>query len=330
MRGFLIILVLWIFFSSHCFSQQPATPAWEWNEIAVYDCQYVEGLTFDGHDIFTLGGGSPYPYSSFLNKFNPIDTSFSNLCGIPTEGIQYQCCQGLTYKSPWFVTTDQWFNGSWFEPARAVYFDTAGNLQGSSILPQLDTHIIAWDKKNSHLWGAVPIGDKIMKINSSGNILMTIGPLPFGISNLCTQGNYIWVASTNDTIYLIDYNGTILNQHTSSYGIPLAIVFDDHYLWYSCQYKLVKVEVTGVVIPDLESTSEQILHIHPNPSSNKITIENIDKGTLSIFTINGQEIIHVETTEPTTIIDVTTLTAGIYFIKRVDEKGVRMGKLIRP
>ena len=329
MRLFQIILVFWIFSLSNCFSQQPATSVGIWNEVAVYNCpSQISGLAFDGHDIFTLGGGSPFPYNGYLNKFNPTDTSFSNLCRIPTEGILYHLSGGLTYQSPWFVSTDQWFNGSWYEPARAIYFDTAGVFRGSSILPRLDTHIIWWDK--DHFWGCEPYGNKIYKIDPDGNILKTIGPLTMPFSNLCTQGNFIWVTSPNDTIYKVDANGSTIEKHVSSCGIPYAIVFDGLHLWYSCQNNLVKVEVFGAGFPDFENRSADILHIYPNPSSGKITIDNTDNGYLSILTINGSELIYRETTKPIAIIDVTSLSAGVYFIKTVDEKGVRMGKFIRP
>jgi hypothetical protein len=327
MKKIWVIMMLCGIFPHICFPQYPSGLTGVWNEMAVFNCQTnIKGLAFNGHDIYTLGGGA-HPYNNILNRFNPQDTSFSQVCNIPSLGDMYQWSGGLTYKSPWFVSTEQWFNQLWFEPSRAVYFDTAGILQGSSTLPHLDIHIICWD--NDHFWGCEPGNNQILKIDPNGNILKTIGPLPLEVSNICTQGSFIWVTSTNDTIYKIDDTGAIMERHASIMGAPLAVVFDGLHLWYSCEKKLVKVEVFGTGTPGLRSPLDPILHVYPNPSSDKITIETIYKGQLSVFTINGQEIMQQAINKPTTIINVSTLPIGVYVLKMVGEKGVQVEKIIR-
>ena len=75
------------------------------------------------------------------------------------------------------------------------------------------------------------------------------------------------------------------------------------------------------------------LNIFPNPSSTQITIElphNPKKNThLSIYNLNGQQLITQAITAPKTVVDVSALPSGVYFVKVVDDERVMMGKVIK-
>jgi NAD kinase len=74
------------------------------------------------------------------------------------------------------------------------------------------------------------------------------------------------------------------------------------------------------------------LNIYPNPCSGEITIEtgeSFSRGTLLIITCEGQQILHQTITDKTTIIDVSALRAGIYFVKVTGRKKVQVGKFIK-
>lgn len=76
----------------------------------------------------------------------------------------------------------------------------------------------------------------------------------------------------------------------------------------------------------------QELEVHPNPSSGLITIsitENFSRHSLTILSLNGQELLKQTITEPTTTIDVSTLPGGIYFVKVTGEGTVQVGKFIK-
>ncbi len=71
------------------------------------------------------------------------------------------------------------------------------------------------------------------------------------------------------------------------------------------------------------------LKIYPNPASDKITIETSEtqtKSELSIWNLDGQEIITRPTTELRTQLDVSNLPCGVYGVKMVGEKGMQVGK----
>jgi len=74
------------------------------------------------------------------------------------------------------------------------------------------------------------------------------------------------------------------------------------------------------------------LNIYPNPASDKITIETSEisqKSYLSVYNLNGQEIIKQNISETKTTIDISNLNAGLCIVKVVDAWGVRVGKIIK-
>lgn len=71
------------------------------------------------------------------------------------------------------------------------------------------------------------------------------------------------------------------------------------------------------------------LLLYPNPAFNTITIESPAKGSISICSTSGQQLLQQEITEPTTTIDVSNLPSGIYVVKVVGEKGVQVGKFVK-
>lgn len=71
------------------------------------------------------------------------------------------------------------------------------------------------------------------------------------------------------------------------------------------------------------------INIHPNPASTHITIETPIESQLSILNLNGQELLKQTTTEPKTVIDISTLPNGIYFVRVTGDKAVGVGKFIK-
>ena len=87
----------------------------------------------------------------------------------------------------------------------------------------------------------------------------------------------------------------------------------------------------SVFVNELKILNE--IEIYPNPSSTHITIElptAPQKNTfLTIYNLNGQQLITQPITEPQTVVDVSGLPSGVYFVKVVDDDEVMMGKMIK-
>src|SRR5690554_5514139 len=78
---------------------------------------------------------------------------------------------------------------------------------------------------------------------------------------------------------------------------------------------------TGVAQQELTS-----FEMYPNPANHQLNIQG-DAGTYVVFNINGEKIIEFQHTD-FTIVDVSRLNSGIYFVKNTDSSSVNTRKLI--
>jgi hypothetical protein len=81
------------------------------------------------------------------------------------------------------------------------------------------------------------------------------------------------------------------------------------------------------------SSRQSAVNIYPNPASTTITIEmptTPDKNTtLAIFNISGQRLIKRRIMEQQTVVDVSGLSQGVYFVSVADERMVMVGKFVK-
>jgi hypothetical protein len=118
--------------------------------------------------------------------------------------------------------------------------------------------------------------------------------------------------------YLGNPNGSInIDNNTTGCNSPEEVLD-------SCE--------ANAVLIDEQLLADKVL-IYPNPSSSQITIElpnTPQKNTfLSIYNLNGQQLITRPVTEPQTVVDISGLLSGVYFVKVADDRMVRMGKLVK-
>jgi len=117
-------------------------------------------------------------------------------------------------------------------------------------------------------------------------------------------GGYSVHFPVSDTGYIVGVNGKILK--TTNGGSYVGV--NDH--------------------PQTANT----LNIYPNPASDKITIEIPEishQSYLSIYNLSGQELFEQNISQAKTVIDISTLPAGIIFIKVLGDKTVQTGKIIK-
>ncbi|MDX1462649.1 MAG: T9SS type A sorting domain-containing protein, partial [Marinirhabdus sp.] len=77
-----------------------------------------------------------------------------------------------------------------------------------------------------------------------------------------------------------------------------------------------------------EASFEETLVLYPNPVSEKLTISNIEKFKFvkaAVFSMGGQKLKETTATE----IDVSDLSAGIYFVKVISEAGSVTKKIVK-
>ncbi|MCK9401630.1 MAG: T9SS type A sorting domain-containing protein [Bacteroidales bacterium] len=114
---------------------------------------------------------------------------------------------------------------------------------------------------------------------------------------------------------------------------------------YSCKhYSIDGTEITSgdstyyyfhtvLGINDLTVPLDNI-KVYPNPASTTITIAlpsttPFNNTTLSIYNVSAQQVISRRITEPITILDISTLPLGVYFVRITTAKTVMVGKFVK-
>ncbi|MCK9400359.1 MAG: leucine-rich repeat domain-containing protein [Bacteroidales bacterium] len=98
-----------------------------------------------------------------------------------------------------------------------------------------------------------------------------------------------------------------------------------------CNTKLEILAACQVGLNENTNTESDII-IYPNPGSNQITIETLiipTKSQILMFNSQGQAIIQRWITGPRTIIDISDLTRGIYYMKLTSDSTVKIFRIIK-
>ena len=109
--------------------------------------------------------------------------------------------------------------------------------------------------------------------------------------------------------------------------------------WVSIQYNALGCnsqeeveEACDPVSVDERTLSDKLL-IYPNPSSTQITVELPNapqkNAFLTIYNISSEQMLTSKITEQKTVVDVSALPDGIYFIKVADNRTVMVSKMVK-
>ena len=86
------------------------------------------------------------------------------------------------------------------------------------------------------------------------------------------------------------------------------------------------IAVSSVPLGDLRG---HFISVFPNPASTVITVETNCPGQLSILSLSGQVLLICQVTESKSAIDINSLSAGVYVVRLVSDKGTQVGKFIK-
>ena len=73
----------------------------------------------------------------------------------------------------------------------------------------------------------------------------------------------------------------------------------------------------------------KLIKIYPNPTFTHITIETPVQSQLSILNLNGKEVMKQTITKPKTLVDISTLPNGVYFVRVTEKRAVKVGKFVK-
>ncbi len=88
---------------------------------------------------------------------------------------------------------------------------------------------------------------------------------------------------------------------------------------------IVKVVATGL---ETNNAIRRSLKVYPNPASRKVIVNTQNSGILILSSINGRILMHYRVEQGKTVVDVSVLIPGMYFLKYIGEKQIQLQKLI--
>jgi hypothetical protein len=117
----------------------------------------------------------------------------------------------------------------------------------------------------------------------------------------------------------------------SPYGQPYLAYKD---IGYDGKVSVLKYDSVFVGINEFQ---ESRLSVHPNPATGIITVETsatpsipiATRSKLSITNLNGVEIMTRQITKPKTLLDISNLPNGIYFVRLTNDRTLEVRKLIK-
>ena len=176
--------------------------------------------------------------------------------------------------------------------------------------------------------------------NTATLTVIVVDPPPINgptvVPEYCIK-TYSVYQTTGSTYFFSVLCGTIVNTFPSSIVVQWTL---SSYAQVRCTETnnmgcVSNLSVLHVIVGEVGMEEDKInswIRFYPNPSSDKITVESSELsagGRLSILNLSGQELLHRNITGPTTSIDVSHLSPGIYMVKMVGEKGVHMAKFVK-
>jgi photosystem II stability/assembly factor-like uncharacterized protein len=303
----------------------------------------------------TINGGTDWTYqSSGLSRVNAVtfpDDSTGYAVGYNADdhagGITKTINAGMTwtYKSTGAGVN---LNSVSFPDVNTGY--TVGN--NGTILKTIDGGM-TWHTQPSgttkNLWSVYfPCPDTGFIVGDSGIILKTTNG---GVTPLVTPPNRSVSSSAGSTFFIVTSdtnwvvssdaswcsvtssgsgNDTIIatyseNNTSTERGANITV--------YAAGSDSMTVTVTQSRSSiGVENIREDHFQIYPNPTNGIVTIETVEivsNCQLFLTDLNGQKLFHQTITKPTTLTDISTLPPGIYFVKLVNDKMIKITKIIK-
>ncbi|MBL7730535.1 MAG: fibronectin type III domain-containing protein [Chitinophagaceae bacterium] len=199
---------------------------------------------------------------------------------------------------------------------------TNGTRNGAALIPF-----------NTDIKGLInPSGDNDyyrFVISTAGTITVTLSTLP---------ADYDLRLYRNNTQVAISQNGGTTSEtinYTATAGTYYARVYGFNNVSNATNCYTLRVALgTATRGEELITGTEMKVNVFPNPAKNVLNVNiagNTDKKNITVFDVNGKLVISSSANQPTTSLDITQLSSGIYFLKvnSLDGKALYQQKFIK-
>ena len=294
-----------------------------WNQVLTYGDQYFTDIQFvdettgwvlkDSGEVFkTVDNGETWNLISTLQPeddgwwellFNDVNTGFA---ASAKGSIEKTTDGGLTWKEVFSNTEVSFY--SLCSSDKNTFWASAAN----GIICKSDDGGNSWQITDTLGNGAHPVSKIYFITPDIGYALCSI----YGLY-VTTDGGNTWSVDESFPLKesMFDLNG---------------IASAGNNLWIANEKEIVRTTVEGVGINKPESSTTGNLVISPDPVTDYLTITSPDKiNTVTLFSINGQQILNSTADNYTLIRDIRFLQPGVYIVIVKTKKGVLAAKFVK-
>jgi photosystem II stability/assembly factor-like uncharacterized protein len=313
---------------------------------------YVAGS--GGRIYRTTNGGLTWTYSlsgaSWLRSVKFTNDSTGYAVGYRTNDSQGTITKTINSGKNWNYTKTgtTWFNSVSFPDENTGY--AVGNL--GTIVKTTDggtTWTVQSSGTTKILWSvSFPDNNTGYAVGDSGTILKTTngGVMPLvtpSTRSVSSSAGSTFFIVTSDTNWVVSSDAYWCNATSSGSSIDTIIATYSENNTITERVASITVYAAGsdsmaVTVTQsrssigIENISNDHFQIYPNPTAGLVTIETaetVSNCQLFLINLNGQKLIHQTITKPKTLLDLSTLPQGIYFVKIVDDKMVKVAKVVK-
>jgi hypothetical protein len=202
-------------------------------------------------------------------------------------------------------------------PANTIVLSFA--ISGNNIFAGTNNNGVFLSTNNGSSWTAVNGG----LLDNTG-----IGALAIKGSNIFA-GVYNWQTG-NWGVYLSSNNGVSWNS--ISYGLInsniLVLATNDSNIFVGTYFGLWKLPLSEMGIKELNNNTSNIA-VYPNPATNNIIIETLQKSTIEILNIQGQTVIQQQIQQGKTDIDISGLAKGVYILRLCSNDKTEVARIVK-
>ena len=158
---------------------------------------------------------------------------------------------------------------------------------------------------------------------------------PF-IYSMASNNSFVF-AATNHGIHLSLNNGYNWNDITDNLSDTniLKVMINDNYVFVSLQYGGIWRRPLSDFAGFLNITTlYSILSLYPNPATNSLNLnlsqlQKLQNATVSIYDIQGKQLLHQNISQTQTQIDISSFAKGIYIVKVQTDKETLQSKFVK-